>query len=67
MKLVSGQREESISAEWMYGNSARAYPDAILDLADWRHAKDRLYIPPIADQSWPNDTVLKFDYMDDPV
>jgi hypothetical protein len=63
--LVFGTRREAIAGEWMYANSARLLPDAIQDLADWRHTRDRQYIPAIADPSWPDDTLLEFEYMDD--
>jgi hypothetical protein len=63
--LVSGARRESIASDWLYANSARAMPDAMYELADWRYTRDRQYIPPIADGSWPDDTLLEFDYMDD--
>lgn len=63
--LVSGARRESIASEWLYANSIRAMPEAMYELADWRYTRDRLYIPPIADSSWPDDTLLEFEYMDD--
>lgn len=63
--LVSGARRESIASEWLYANSARAMPEAMYELVDWRYTRDRQYIPPIADSSWPDDTLLEFDYMDD--
>ena len=30
------------------------------------HARDRQYIPAIFDASWPDDTLLEFEYLDDP-
>ena len=63
--LVSGARRESIASEWMYANSARAMPEAMYELADWRYTRDRQYVPPIFDSSWPDDTLLEFNYMDD--
>lgn len=64
--LVAGTRRESIASEWMYNNSARAFPEAVYELTDWRYARDRQYVPPIADSSWPDDTLLYFEYFDDP-
>ena len=65
--LVSGTRRESIASDWLYVNSASAMPDGMYELVDWRYARDRQYIPPIADSSWPDDTLLEFEFMDDPV
>jgi hypothetical protein len=50
----------------MYANSARLPPEAGYALVAWGHARDRQYIPAIADASWPDDTLLEFEYMDDP-
>lgn len=63
--LVDGARREAIAAEWMYANSARMLPEAVYQLADWRYTRDRQYVPAISDSSWPDDTLLEFDYMDD--
>lgn len=63
--LVSGTRRESIAADWMYANSARFLPDAILAYPDWRRGRDRQYIAALSDSSWPDSTLLYFDYMDD--
>lgn len=64
--LVHGARREAIAGEWMYANSARLLPEAGYALVDWGHARDRQYIPAIFDASWPDDTLLEFEYMDDP-
>jgi hypothetical protein len=64
--LVDGKRREAIAGEWMYANSARLLPEAAYALVDWGYARDRQYIPAIFDASWPDDTLLEFDYMDDP-
>lgn len=63
--LVWGTRRESLAAEWLYTNSARHLPEAVYALADWRYTRDRQYVPPIADRSWPDDTLVVFEYMDD--
>lgn len=63
--LVWGTRRESLAAEWLYANSARHLPEAVYALADWRYTRDRQYVPPIADRSWPDDTLVEFEYMDD--
>jgi hypothetical protein len=65
--LVDGTRRESIAGPWMYANSARLLPEAAYSLVDWGYTRDRQYIPPIADASWPDDTRLEFDYMDNPL
>lgn len=63
--LVSGTRREAIGSEWLYANSARPMPEVMYELADWRYTRDRQYVPPIFDSSWPDDTLLEFEYMDD--
>lgn len=64
--LVHGTRREPIAGEWMYANSARFLPEAAYGLVDWGYTRDRQYLPAIADTSWPDDTLLEFEYMDDP-
>ena len=64
--LVHGTRREAIAGEWMYANSARLLPEAGYALVDWGHARDRQYVPAIFDASWPDDTLVEFEYMDDP-
>lgn len=64
--LVFDARRESIASEWLYANSTRAMPEVMYELADWRYTRDRQYVPPIFDSGWPDDTLLEFEFMDDP-
>lgn len=65
--LVDGTRRESIAGARMYANSARWLPEVGYGIVDWGYARDRQYSPPLANPSWPDDTRLEFDDMDDPL
>lgn len=41
-------------------------PDAEMPYCDCQVLLDRSYYAPVWDRSWPDDTLLSFDYMDDP-
>ncbi|MDB5886206.1 MAG: hypothetical protein JWR74_2377 [Polaromonas sp.] len=63
--LVAGQRRETLSIDKLY---AAASDDPALkdDLpyCDCEVLVDRTYILPLGDRSWPDDTLVEFDYMD---
>lgn len=60
--LISGERRQQISANWFHGANA---PPGVLELTELRFFYDRLYVLPLADKSWPDETRVEFDYMDD--
>ncbi len=60
--LQSGTRRAQISANWFHGANA---PPGVLELTELRFFYDRLFALPLADKSWPDDTRVEFDYMDD--
>jgi len=60
--LQSGPRRQQISANWFFGANA---PPGVLELTELRFFYDRLYVLPLADKSWDDDTMVEFDYMDD--
>lgn len=64
--LVAGQRREVLAIDKLY---AAASDNSKLneDLADCdcEVLVDRTYFLPLGDRSWPDDTLVEFDYMDD--
>ena len=65
--LVDGARREDLPAERLWG-AASVDPDWKRDLAycDCEVLMDRAYFMPLGDASWPDDTLVHFQYMDDP-
>ncbi|MGE5522462.1 MAG: hypothetical protein ACM3SS_02015 [Rhodospirillaceae bacterium] len=66
--LVYGSRREILSVDDMYAGISRS-PIARGDLryCDCEVLLDRTYYAPLGDPSWPDDTLLEFEYMDDGV
>lgn len=67
--LVAGQRRQVLSTDMLYLSSlTNALPLFLLSLwKDREFIKDRAYDLPLSDASWPDDTLVVLDYMDDPV
>jgi hypothetical protein len=63
--LVSGPRREVLSVDSLYGGASRD-PDWKSDLpyCDCEVLLDRTYFMPLGDTSWPDDTLVEFEYMD---
>ena len=62
--LVSGPRRRWLPYSYLHGSTGTM---ALAGLFDWSYAlRDRAYFLPLDDRSWPNDTELVFDAMDDP-
>ena len=63
--LVSGNRREVLSIDKLYA-SASDDPNLKSDLpyCDCEVLIDRTYVLPLGDRSWPDDTLVEFDYMD---
>ena len=63
--LVSGNRREVLSIDKLYA-SASDDPGLKTDLpfCDCEVLVDRTYVLPLGDRSWPDDTLVEFDYMD---
>ena len=64
--LVAGERREVLPVDRMYGSASRQ--------ADWKDdlpycdcevLMDRAYFMPLGDASWPDDTRVEFEYMED--
>jgi hypothetical protein len=64
--LVAGERREVLSVDRLYGGASRD-PEWKDDLpyCDCEVLMDRAYFMPLGDQSWPDDTLVEFEYMDD--
>jgi len=64
--LVSGARREVLSVDNLYAAASRN-PDwrAELPYCDCEVLVDRAYTLPLGDRSWPDDTLVEFEYMDD--
>ena len=63
--LVSGTRREQLSIDKLYA-SASDDPGLKTDLpyCDCEVLIDRTYVLPLGDRSWPDDTLVAFEYMD---
>jgi hypothetical protein len=64
--LAHGARREALPVDRMYGG-ASADPGWKKELSycDCEVLLDRAYFLPLGDQSWPDDTLVEFDFMDD--
>ena len=62
--LVSGTRRRVLPYSYLHGSTGTM---ALAGLFDWPYAlRDRAYFLPLEDRSWPDDTEVVFDAMDDP-
>ena len=62
--LVSGARRRLLPYDYLHGSTGTL---ALAPLFDWPYAlRDRAYFLPLDDPSWPDDTEVVFDAMDDP-
>ena len=63
--LVAGSRREILPVDQLYAGITRDPMSAIdLDRCDCQVLVDRTYYAPLGDPSWPDDTLLVFEYMD---
>jgi hypothetical protein len=60
--LIYGDRRASLSTEKLYGND---WNEFMIRFADWPLLRDRVFLAPLRDTTWPDDTLLEFDYMED--
>jgi hypothetical protein len=64
--LVHGSRRRVVSVDHMYGGISRQPMTANdLQYCDCEVLLDRTYYAPLGDRSWPDDTLLELEYMDD--
>lgn len=59
--LSHGQRRMSLLSNRLNGN---ALPQAVQPLLDWPLIPERVYFPPIADTRWPDDTLVRVEYLE---
>jgi hypothetical protein len=64
--MVAGARRETLSVDDLYAAASRD-PTLADDLpyCDCEVMLDRTYFLPLGDRSWPDDTLIEFEYMDD--
>ncbi|MDB5921714.1 MAG: hypothetical protein JWN13_650 [Betaproteobacteria bacterium] len=66
--LVAGSRREVVSVDRLYaGISRNPMTRSELQHCDCEVLIDRTYYAPLGDPSWPDDTLLELEYMDDGV
>jgi hypothetical protein len=65
--LVSGARREALPLERLYAGLSRGdISKDELAHCDCEVLVDRAYFLPLGDRSWPDDTLVEFEYMDGP-
>jgi hypothetical protein len=62
--LRAGERTEVLPFRLLYAGGEQTRD--MLPFCDCQSLLDRTYYAPIWDRSWPDDTLVTFDYMDDP-
>lgn len=64
--MIAGGRREILSVDELYaGISFGRITNSDLAYCDCQVLLDRTYFLPLGDRSWPDDTLVEFDYMDD--
>jgi len=63
--LVHGQRRQSLLSNWLYGNSVPKIFHLFYDF--YPLLGERTYSLKISDSSWPDDTLVELEYVDDEV
>jgi len=63
--LVSGQRREILAIDQLYANASDDPGlKGNLPYCDCEVLVDRTYVLPLGDRSWPDDTLVEFEYME---
>ena len=64
--MVSGARREILSVDALYAGAIHdPMSEADLQYCDCQVLLDRTYFLPLGDRSWPDDTLIEYEYMDD--
>jgi hypothetical protein len=64
--MVAGNRREILSVDELYAGAGYGLTSkADLAYCDCQVLLDRSYFLPLGDRSWPDDTLIEFEYMDD--
>jgi hypothetical protein len=65
--LSAGTRSETLSVEQLYGQVGRGRdPGGALSHCDCEILLERTYVLPLGDRSWPDDSLVHFEYVDTP-
>jgi len=63
--LSDGNRKQTLSIDQLYGQVGKDRdPTGALRHCDCEALLDRTFIVPLGDRSWPDDTLVRFEYMD---
>jgi len=60
--LIDGTRSASLSTQRLYGND---WDQLLIRFMDWPLLRDRVYLAPLRDATWPDDTLLEFEDMEE--
>ena len=63
MRLRAGERVETLPFRMLYAGGEQSKTD--LQYCDCQVMLDRTFYAPIWDASWPDDTLVEFEYMED--
>jgi len=64
--MVAGARREILSVDALYaGAISDPLSETDLSYCDCQVLLDRTYFMPLGDRSWPDDTLIEFEFMDD--
>ncbi|MCY7307135.1 MAG: hypothetical protein LH632_13500 [Rhodoferax sp.] len=63
--LVAGTRREALPINRLYGGASEERDDEDRSGCDCELLVDRTYFMPLGDRSWPDDTLVEFELMDD--
>jgi hypothetical protein len=64
--MVAGARREILSVDELYaGTSEDPLSQSDLSYCDCQVLLDRTFYMPLGDKTWPDDTLIEFEYMDD--
>ena len=64
--MVAGTRREILPVDALYAGVIHdPQSEAELSLCDCQALLDRTYFVPLGDRSWPDDTLIEFEYMDE--
>jgi len=63
--LVDGVRREALPIDRLYGGASEERDDEDRSGCDCELLVDRTYFMPLGDRSWPDDTLVEFETMDD--
>jgi hypothetical protein len=64
--MVAGPRKEILPVKELYAGVTQGVTlKSDLPYCDCQVLLDRTYFMPLGDRSWPDDTLIEFEYMDD--